>query len=150
MIADTPLIFFEDEDEEAVKSAFVEAWARYPTYSPFEIAAYIFKNMRDPVSRGNQAAMEWSTDLEVKERVRKARENGGSEPVPVDPKVAWQNEIQSVYRDDNMPSQEKKVRLEGLKLFGESNGWIIKAIDKKTEDLTRHWPQVMIAQYAEQ
>lgn len=140
-----PVPIFEDEDEQALIGLFVQYSARYPDRNPYEICAHIFKDLRDPFPRSDQAASQWSKDLEILERIRQAKINGGTEQVESDPKKAWQAEVYAIINDPNLGPQEKKARLDGMKLIGESNAWVTKSVDKTSTDKTRHFPQVVFA-----
>lgn len=138
-----PVPFFEDEDEEAIVGDFVTMSARYPKYSAFDICQHIFKDLRDPEMRANQAALQWSKDLTILERIRQARLNGGFEQSAKLTKEQLQAKILSVTEDDNLTTQEKKIRLEGYMAYAETEGWKVKAVEKKTEDRTRRFPQLI-------
>lgn len=140
-----PVPIFEDEDEQALIGEFVKLSARYPDRNPYEICEHIFKNLRDPWLRSQQAALQWSKDLEILERIRQAKINGGTEAANSDPKKAWQAEVYAVINDERIGPQEKKARLDGLKLIGESNSWVTKSVQKQVDDKRRHFPQVVFA-----
>jgi hypothetical protein len=143
-----PVPFFEDEDEEAIISNFVEMVARYPNYSVLDITRHIFKDLREPELRAGQAALAWSKDLGIKERIRLAKLNGGKEAEQLT-KEALQQRIISTIEDETISYQEKKARIEGYMAIAEINGWKIKAIEKKTEDKTRRFPQIVHSIYAD-
>lgn len=148
MWADKPLIL-EDEDEAALIASFVELSARYPDRDSFEIAAHVFRNLFDPLLRSQQAALCWSRDLDIQERIRKAKSNGNVEEEYT--KEKWHAETLAIVRDERLGPQAKKATLDGLRLIGEANGWIIKAIDKKITDGTkRELPRFVIAQYPDE
>lgn len=42
----------------------------------------------------------------------------------------------ALIRNERIGSAMKSSMIAGLKLVGESNGWIVKAVEKKTLDLT--------------
>lgn len=140
---DAPVPIFEDEDENALISKFVELMAaHYPNYTIFEIADEVFKGLRDPGMRSQQAALIWFKEINIKERIKAAKRNGNKEFKELT-KNEWLAELLSVTRDDNLSSQDKKVRLEGLKIYGESqHGWFTKAIEKILQDNTARYPSV--------
>lgn len=140
-----PVPIFEEEDEQALIGEFVKYSARYPDRNPYEICAHIFRNLRDPFPRCDQAASQWSKDLEILERIANAKRNGGTEAIEADPKKAWQAEVYAIINDPNLGPQEKKARLDGMKLIGESNSWITKSVDKNVTDKRQHFPQVVFA-----
>lgn len=142
----TPVPIFEDEDEAELIKAFVELSARYPNYPAFAIAQHIFKDLRDPVLRANQAALQWSEDLAIKERIRQAKLNGNREP-EVLTKEALQAKIFATIEDETIGYSEKKVRIEGYMAIAELHGWKVKAVEKRNEDVTRRFPVVRMSVY---
>lgn len=143
-----PLPIFEDEDEAELISRFVEFSARYPAYTPFEICQHIFKDLRDPSLRANQAALQWSKDLLILERIRQAKLNGGAEPGnDADEKQKVKDELLAMARDEKTNARD---RAKFYELWLDACGLLPKRIEKKSEDRTRRFPQVVIAQYAEQ
>jgi hypothetical protein len=119
---DTPVPIFEDEDEDELIARFVELSARYPNREPFEICGVIFKNLRDPGMRANQAAMVWSKDLDILERIRQARLNGFDENA-ITSKEQLQKKINATIEDVTIGAQEKKVRIDGYMAIAKINGW---------------------------
>jgi ATP-dependent DNA ligase len=142
----TPLPIFEGEDEVELVRRFVELRAAYPesTYNNFELCQYIFRDLRDPSMRANQAALCWGNDLEIKERIRKAKLNGNKEPEELT-KENWQARVLAVIEDTALTPQEKKAKLDGYRLYAEANNWIVKTVDKSTKDTTVRFPQVIYA-----
>ena len=139
---DTPLPIFDDEDEEALISRFVELMAaHHPAYSEFAIAEQVFEGLRDPGLRSFQAANQWFKQLSIKERIRAAKNNGNKEFKSLS-KPDWQAKVMAVIEDDNMGYQEKKVRIDGLNVYATSEGWIKKSIDKETLDKTPQIPSI--------
>ena len=65
------LIFFDGEDEGALKQAFIDFSSRHykSNFSALEIAQHVFKNLHEPF-RYIQAADVWAKDLEVQEAIR--------------------------------------------------------------------------------
>lgn len=147
------LIIYENESEDELLNEFIRLSALYPEYSPYDIAAEVFKGKVDPWARSMQAAQVWSNSLEVRERIRLAKANRNSATSKSNTIVSYeelQAEILNVTRDMTIPYQEKKVILEGLRLLAETNGWIKKAIEKKTEDVTRRIPNFLIKRYEDE
>lgn len=142
-----PILLFDGEDEEALKAEFVRLSALYPAYPPGEIAQVVFKHLPDPVLRSQQAADAWMAELEVKERIRQARLNGGVEPRPILSKEQQIAQLQALADDDKTPIKEK---LAAHRLIAEMQGYVVKAVEKKIDDNRRRFPSVVIAQYAEQ
>lgn len=135
-------VIFEDEDEERLIADFVTYSARYPDRDPFEIAAYVFRNQRDNELRANQAAMIWSKDLPIQERIRTARLNGGAEPSPVESKESKLKKLEAIYNDDSIKTAD---RLKAMELHAQIQGEIVKAVDKKVTN-TRPRRQIIFAQ----
>lgn len=137
---------FEDEDEEKLKADFIRLCALYPQQDYFEIAAYVFRNQRDPELRSQQAGMIWHKDIEVQERIRLAKLNGGEEPSPIDSKEDKLRKLQAFY--DN---EENKIadRIKAMELHAQIQGEIIKAVDKKVDHTKRPPRQIVFAQYAD-
>lgn len=142
-----PVPIFEEEDEESLIADFVKMSALYPKYSVFEICQHIFKDLREPDLRANQAALQWSKDLAILERIRQARLNGGVEVLPIDSKENKLKKLEAIYND---PETGIKDKLAALRLHAEIQGEIVKAIDKKVDDGRRaHFPQVVQGIYAD-
>lgn len=145
-----PVPMFEEDNEAELIASFVRMSALYPAYSAYEICRHIFKDLRDPELRSNQAALQWSKDLEILERIRQARLNGGTEVSSQLSKEVLEQRILATIEDTTIGYQEKKARIEGYMAVAELNGWKIKAIEKKTQDETRRFPQIIHAVYADQ
>ena len=143
------IIIYENEDEDELINKFVELSARYPEYTAFDIAAEVFKGLVDPWSRANAAAQVWANSLEIRERIR-TYDRRGAKTTPSLTFEEWQAEVLAVTRDENLGTQAKKVMLDGLRLVGESNAWIKKAIEKKTEDVTKRLPNFLIKRYEDE
>jgi hypothetical protein len=119
---ETPVPIFDDEDENELITKFVELSARYDgQYSPMEITAHIFKNLRDPFPRANQAAMQWGSSLDILERIRLAKLNGGTEPEPPDNKTVKLKKLEAIYNNDKVGMKE---RIAAIKLHAEIAGEI--------------------------
>ena len=124
-----PVIIFDDEDEDELINEFVRLRATFPNRDIYEITRYIFRNLRDPELRSAQAAMQWDKDIAIDDRI--ANYNVEKELYT---KEKWQAEILSISRSDKLTAQDRKSRLDGLRIYGEGQGWIVKAIDKTTND----------------
>lgn len=140
----TAPVIFEDEDEEALKANFIRLCALYPNQPVFEVAAYVFRNQRDHELRSQQAAMIWQKDIEVQERIRQARLNGGEEPTAIESKEEKLRKLQAIYNDSEVKVAD---RLKAFELHAQIQGEIVKAVDKKITDNTRKAPrQIVFAQ----
>lgn len=137
--------FLEGEDELALRDKFARLCAKYPTQDPYEVAAYVFKDLVDPFSRSQQACMVWLKDLEVKELIAKYKVDGNRETIATKDeasRLAWE-----IAQD---PTAQTKDRVAALKLFGELNAMIVKAIEPGANDKERRAPpQVVFARYAD-
>lgn len=130
---DEPLIF-DDEDEEALKTKYVNLKHRYKNkYSDIEIADEVFRGLRDPLLRGRQAIAIWSRNLELQERIRMLDLFGENHKI-IKSEEEYQAAVLATIQDDSLSSQEKKVRIDGYRLLGEANSWIKKAVDKTIND----------------
>lgn len=140
-----PVPIFEDEDEQALIGEFVKMSALYPKHEPLEIARHIFKDLREPEMRAGQAALQWTKDLTILERIRQAKLNGGVEPKPLDTKEEKLAKLEAIYND---PDVGMKERLAAMRLHAEIQGEIVKAIDKSINDKrTPRVPQVIQGVY---
>lgn len=137
-------VMFEDEDEEQLKADFITYSARYPDVEPFEIGAYVFRHQRDPEMRSQQAVMIWLKDLDVKERIRLAKLNGGVEDKGVETKEDKLRKLEAIYNDADVSVSQ---RLKAMELHAQIQGEIVKAVEKKTEDRTKRFPQIVFARY---
>jgi len=138
-----PLIF-EDEDEEKLLADFVKYSAIHKDRDPFEIAAYVFRNQRDPELRAQQAAMIWAKDIDVAERIRLARLNGGAEGSVIPTKEQRMRQLQEMFEDVTLPVKE---RIAAQRLLSEMAGDIVKAVDKNVTTGKRQPRQVIYAKY---
>ena len=137
-------VIFEDEDEESLKADFVRLRAIYPDQSIFDIASYVFRHQRDPDTRSQQAAMIWNKDIEIQERIRLARINGGEEPAAIESKEGKLRKLQAIYENELVKVSD---RLKAFELHSQIQGEIVKAVDKKITDESRRAPrQIVFAQ----
>lgn len=143
----TPLIFNEGEDAEALLSQFIELSATWTNFNCFQIAEYVFKQagIVDALMRSNQAALVWNDDLAVQVRIDKLKRNGGSEP-EILTKERWEAELLALIRNDEITATMKSTMIKGYQLYGEGQGWIVKPVEKKTQDVTRRYPRIVMAQ----
>lgn len=120
---ETPVPIFDDEDEAELIARFVQMSARYADREPMEICGVIFKNLRDPIMRANQAAMNWSKDLDIIERIHLARLNGGEEEKPVETKAMKLRKLEAMYNDEKMNPRERLKAIElHARITGEIDG----------------------------
>jgi hypothetical protein len=140
----TAPVIFEDEDEEALKANFIRLCVLYSNQPVFEVAAYVFRNQRDPELRSQQAAMIWQKDIEVQERIRQARLNGGEEPAAIATKEDKLRMLEAIFTNEQNKLPE---RIKAIELHAQIQGEIVKAIDKKITDNSRKIPrQIVFAQ----
>ena len=122
MMWETPVPIFEDEDEDQLISEFVRLSALYPTYSAYEVAQVVFKGLKDPIMRANQAAMQWSSDLTIKERIRKAALVGANQQ-EIDSKETKLRKLEAIYNDPNIKAADRIKALElHAKISGDIDG----------------------------
>ncbi len=133
---------FDDENEEALIERFVELSAAWPNEDPISICRFIFETMKDPELRAGQAAIVWSNSLAIKERIRQLRLNGKPDAETVT-KENLQAKILAATEDDGLSHHDKKAKIEGYMAYAQLNGWVVKAIEKKTENLNPRFPQVI-------
>lgn len=122
---------FDDEDEEALISRFVELSAIWTNEDAISICRYLFKDMRDPELRAGQAAITWSNDLAVKERIRQHRLTGGNVENEVATKVDKLKVLEGIYKDSECSAKDKIAAIE---LHAKIQGEIIKAIEQSNND----------------
>ena len=120
----TAVPIFEGEDEGELKAAFVKFSALYPNYTPFEIGEHVFRNLPDPISRGQQAGAVWGKDLEIKERIRlyRAGESDTSD-------TSAENLIKQAWVIANDPNTESKDKVAAIKLIAQMQGNLKKERD---------------------
>jgi len=139
------VVFFDDENEAELIARFVELSARYPQETAFTIASYVFRNLRDPEARANQAAMLWSNDLDIRERIRVAERNGGTEPEVIDEDEAYYREVLAEARD---PANSAAVRYKYHELAAKLKGRIKEPADAGNgQAVTRQLPTFVFAAY---
>lgn len=132
-----PVIIFDDENEDELINEFIRLRAQFPNRDVYEITAHIFRNLKDPELRSAQAAMQWNKDLAIADRIENYKQDQEEYT-----KEKWQDEILAVTRDGKLTAQDRKSRLDGLRIYGEGQGWIVKAVDKTTNN-KRLPPQVV-------
>lgn len=119
--------FFPGEDAEALKTRFVELCAYHQLrFSFFEVAQYVFKNLREPALRAGQAAEVWGKDLDVIERVRVLMLKGPDTPEPDDSEVALRRRTLAIVDD---PRAENKDKIAALTLLAKIGGHVKKEIE---------------------
>lgn len=137
--------FYEGEDEAALRDEFARLVAKYPQQDPYQIAHHVFKKLKDPFSRSQQACMNWMADVEVLELITRYRRGEGDGVATKEEafKLAW--------AIANGTVAATKEQVAALKLFGEMQGLIVKQIDKVVDDKTtkRAAPQIVFARYAD-
>lgn len=121
-----PIIFFDGEDEEALKQEFIDLCALHHKnkFSAEEICIHIFHNLKEPTLRALQAAQYWGKDLGVAEAIRNKILFGEAKTE----KERRLNIAQSIAED---PREQAKDRIAALRLMFEVEGEIVKAVEKK-------------------
>ena len=142
-----PPVIFDNEDEEKLKADFIRLCALYPEQTIFEIASYVFRNQVDPETRSQQAAQIWNKDLEVLERIRLAKLNGGTEPKPIPDKSIRLQQLQEIFESADTSAKDK---IAVARLIAEMEGEIVKAVDKNVTNKSKvSLPTFVIAQYSD-
>lgn len=118
---------FDGEDEGALLSRFVELSACHTKENPIEICRYIFKDLVDPELRAGQAAIIWSNDLEVKERIRLYKLNAGDRDKEIATKQQKLKVLESIFNDDSCAAKD---RISAIQLHASIQGEIKKAIEQ--------------------
>lgn len=119
------LTIYPDEDEDALKQAFIDFSARHHSnhFNALEICEHIFKTRKDP-NRYIQAAQYWSKDLEIQEAIRN-KINFGNAQNAKEQRVAILMSIAENTRTSD------KDRIAAILAAAAMEGEITKAIDKK-------------------
>ena len=126
------LVLLDGENEDELLDRFIELCAAFPDYPYTDIAIAVFKEKQlpDAVSRGFNAVRYWleSGDLSRKtlilDRIRKLKQEGGKKSDYPQTKDDWLKLMFTTIMDDKIHPQDKKARLDGLKTYGQSMGWI--------------------------
>jgi hypothetical protein len=115
-----PVPIFEGEDEASLKREFAETWAKHPSFTAYDVGAYVFRNLREP-HRGSQAAHVWSKELDVLEMVAELKRQGGANAANAD-KEQVKLELLAIARGTRDP----KEAVGAYKLYAEIEGWVGK------------------------
>lgn len=129
----SPVTLFDGEDEEELIERFVQLSVSYPEYTCLDIAAEVFRLLPDSSLRAGQAGLVWGNRLDIKERIRKAK-LGGSVKNEEYTKEDWLAEILATSRDPLLPANAKKVKLDGLRDYGDGMGWRLKPAEGGRDD----------------
>lgn len=139
-----PVPIFEDEDEEALISQFVELSVAHPHRSEFELCQYIFRDLRDPALRSGQAAIAWKIDLDIQERIRKLKLQG-DDKAEIETKATKLRVLEQIY---NNTETSAKDRIAAIELHAKIQGEITKAIEQRNiNDNAPRFPQIVAAVY---
>lgn len=121
---EAPVPIFEDEDENELINEFVRLSAQYGNkYTPMEIAAEVFKDLRDPYPRCLQAANTWSNSLAIKRRIDEAKATKPNKDL-IQSKEDWELKMLALLDNTEIGAQEKKVRVEIMNSIAKSRGWL--------------------------
>jgi len=140
-----PVTILDDEDEGELLSRFVELSAAYPAYTPFDIAQEVFRGKENAELRANQAGLIWGNKLEIKERIRKARLNGGTEPEEISEEEASYRKAMAMFNDENVPWT---VRYKFFELAQKIKGFIKDTAEPgKDSSNRRNFPVIAFKEY---
>lgn len=118
------LVWFAGENPEALKTAFIDMLAKFPTHEPFRLAKYVFRGLHDIDFRAGQAAKKWLDDPDVFERAKQIQLKGPEVP-DADENSLIRRALQIA---DNQGVAEKN-RLEAIALVAKIKGYFKKEID---------------------
>lgn len=122
-----PLIFFEGEDQAALKAEFIQLSVRHKhnhNFTTADITKYIFRDLKEPELRALQAADRWSKDLEIQDAIFQQSSFNDA--------ASQREQVLQLAMDIAKDTKgERRDRLIALRLVAEMNGDIVKAVDKK-------------------
>lgn len=120
--------------EEQLEDNFVRLSAKWAnaSYSPFEIARYVFDGQVDGESRSMQAATKWQFDLKIQERIRELRV-GGEKQSPIPTEEEQIAALWVIAKDETVKPVE---RIAAQKLIAEMTGRIKKPPESKEKKET--------------
>lgn len=121
-----PLLFFEGEDQDALKQAFIDLCAKHYRngFSHYQIAQYIFRDLKEPELRALQAADYWGKDLAIADAVRQKVAFGDAENA----RDRRLNILMNIAEDSRASDKD---RIAAVLAASTIEGEITKAIDKK-------------------
>jgi hypothetical protein len=128
-MSDEPIrvVVFEDEDEETLKAEFVRLMAKHKQkYSAYEVAKYVFRDLKDPDLRAAQAAQVWGNDIEIKEQIDEAILYGPDGKT--DEKEKLIAVLKGIYEDQGVAARD---RINAVRQHAELQGMIV--VRKETE-----------------
>lgn len=137
-----PVTILDGEDENALIARYVELSARYRDYSIFHIMQEVFRGLPDAELRAGQAAIAWGNSLEIKERIRKAIANGGSEPDAVEEiseEEANYRAAMAIFNDETAPWT---VRHKFFNTAQQIKGYLKDTVDAKGGGEKRRVPNI--------
>lgn len=126
---DAQLIWFENEDSEAILAKYIEFMAVHGVhFSSYDICKSLFSNLKDGLTRAGQATIAWSKNIEVQEAIRQRKLYSEK---PKEEKDQLKQVLKSIYEDQLL---QAKDRIAAVRTAAELEGWIIKSVDKKVTD----------------
>lgn len=122
-----PLIFFDGEDEEGLKTLFIQTSARHynnPNFDMYDVAKLVFRDLKEPGLRAMQAADYWSKDIEIQDAIINLVNYG-------DEVDAKKKRIALLMKIAENPRSNDKDRISAIRVAAELEGEITKAVEKK-------------------
>jgi hypothetical protein len=139
-----PILFFAGENPEALKKAFIEAWAFHgDRFTPVQLAQHVFKDLPQSKLRAGQAGQYWADDLEVLDAVEQLRLKGKELP---DTGVEAIKRRALQIADDRFT--EPKDKLAALTLIARIEGFLKKEVEIVTQGNDKASSADMLAQFA--
>jgi hypothetical protein len=128
----TNLIWFDNENPDEIRSEFILLCAKHKnTFEAYEVAQYVFKNLRDPATRAFAAAQVWDNDLGVQEQIRQLILIGDNDVQTTD--ISLKRRLLAIADDTKTPVKE---RIYAIETIAKMQGMITKPIEFKDPNIT--------------
>lgn len=142
----SPILFEDEPSEDELLARFVKYSALYPKVDPQQIGDFVFQGLRDPFLRSSQAVALWLSRLDVRERIRVAKLNGGENVKALPTKEERMRQLYEIMQDDTVKPSD---RINAHRLYSEIEKEIGAAGGKAALPEGFIPAQVVIAQYAD-